>query len=488
MAGSGRTDGPAGQSVETPDPGTADTDVERLRAENLQLRKELGSLRDAPGAPPGRSRIRAVGAAVLGALMALSLVAATVGIWVDRTIWNTDRYLELVAPIADDRAVTDPLAARLTADVFEALDLQARVEEALASIPRLPASAAFLAGPISSGAENAIRGQVETFLASEVFHDIWVELNRRLHTKIVALLEGNYDELPNVSVEGGVVQLNLVSVLAQVLRQVVTTGVNGLGLDVTVPEIPSSLDASAAIERLGSALGVSLPEDFGQVTIMTEAQLTDYQEAARTLDRLGGALALLAVVLLGLTLLVARDRRRALIWLGVGSVAALFLGGIFIRRMEARIVDSIEGPAAQAAARDVFAQVSESLREAGIVVGVVALLIALGAYLAGRPPWLTKAVAAVRRATAEREGGSDLQVWVARHSDATRIGGIVLAVLILFVTGIDWLPVAIVGALLALVLWQIAVAERRTAVVDISGHPEPGVDVADEGVSTRRSR
>jgi hypothetical protein len=34
-------------------------------------------------------------------------------------------------------------------------------------------------------------------------------------------------------------------------------------------------------------------------------------------------------------------------------------------------------------------------------------------------------------------------------------------VAVLFVTGVDWLPVAIVGLLVALLWWAIGVAERR---------------------------
>jgi hypothetical protein len=457
----------------------ANVTLEHLRAENLQLREELRSLREQPP-PRRRSRLRAISTSVLVVLTSLALVGATVGIWFERTVWDTDRYVALVAPIADDPAVTDAIAARLTVDVFEALDISGLVEEALASIPNLPPSAAILAGPITAGAQEVVRRQVETFLASQTFRDLWLGLNRRAHTKIVALLEGEYEELPNVSIEGGVVQLNLVSAVAQLLQRVVQRGVDGLGLDVTVPAIPPDLDASAAIARLETALGASLPEDFGQLTIMTESQLTGYQETARTLDAFGGALALLTIVLLGLTLSVATDRRRALIWVGAGAVIALFLGGIFIRRVEGRIVDSIQSPGAQAAARDIFAEVSSSLRQTGLLIGIPALLIALGAYLAGRPPWLMALFSTVRRVTAQREGGSQLQVWVSRHADATRIVAVVAALLVLFATGIDWLPVAVVGTVLALLLWRIEVAQRRTALLDISGHPEPTDTTTDE--------
>jgi hypothetical protein len=410
-------------------------------------------------------RIRGIATPVLIILTSIALVGATVGIWFERTIWNTDRYVALVEPLADDPAVTDAVAAKLTADVFEALDVRQRVSDALAAIPNLPPSATFLAAPITAGAQDVVRRQVERFLGSETFHNLWVGLNRTVHTKVVALLEGNYAQLPNVSVTGGEVQLNLVSAIAQVIRQVVQSGLEGLGIDVTVPEIPADLDASAAISRLGTALGVTLPPDFGQVTIMTESQLTSYQETAGALKKVGGALALVTIVLVGATLLIALRRRRALIWLGLGGAVALFIGGVFLRRVGSRIVDSVTGSGAQAAAQDVFHQVGASLRHAGILVGVFALLVALVAYLAGRPPWLVAGVATVRRVTAPREGGSELQAWVAGHADATRIGAVVVAVLVLFLTGIDWIPVAVVGAILALVIWQVDVARKRVAAV-----------------------
>jgi hypothetical protein len=139
-------------------------------------------------------------------------------------------------------------------------------------------------------------------------------------------------------------------------------------------------------------------------------------------------------------------------------------------------MDAISGPAAKAAATDVFAEVSASLRRAGIVVGVIALLVALGAYLAGRPPWLMALIERARRATAARPGGSQLQVWVARNADTIRIASVLVAAVVLFLTGIDWLPVAIVGVLLALVLWQVAVASR-SVVIDVS---EPSSDETGE--------
>ena len=68
-----------------------------------------------------------------------------------------------------------------------------------------------------------------------------------------------------------------------------------------------------------------------------------------------------------------------------------------------------------------------------------------------------------RTLTAARPEGSELEVWLAAHADATRIGGAIVATLILFVTGIDWFPVGIVLALYGLLLWSVAAAQKRVA-------------------------
>jgi hypothetical protein len=450
------------------DPGREEeSPAARLARENERLRREVEALRG-DSSPPQRHRVRGTLTVILVILTSLSVVAATAAIWVKRTVRDTDRYVALVAPLADDRAVTDALALRLTDDAFTALNVRQRVEDALGSIPQLPPSAnSLLAGPLTSGVQNVIQSRAERFLASPAFENLWVQVNRQVHVKLVALLEGDYDQLPNVSVTGGEVRLNLVGAVARVLQEVVQQGADELGIDVTIPSIPANLDASAGIERLNSALGTTLPPDFGQVTLMTRQQLEGYQEAAQRLNTLAGALFVLSIALLVATILVATDRRRAIIWLGLGVTVAMVLAGILLRRVEARITESIARPGPRAAARDVFTQVGASLRPAAILVIVVVLLAALAAYLLGRPSWLMRSIAWERRVVASRPEGSELEIWVASHTTLVRGAAMVAAVVAIFFTGIDWIPVGIIGALLLLALWGVAVAERRV----MAAHP-----------------
>jgi hypothetical protein len=443
--------------------GPQESSAERLARENAQLRAEVEAVRarSVSGTGARRHRVRGALTVILVILTSLSVVAATAAIWMKRTVSDTDRYVALVAPLAGDPAVTDALALRLTNDAFIALNVRERIQEALGSIPELPASASsLLAGPLTSGIQNVVQSRAERFLASPAFATLWVQVNRQVHVKLLALLRGDYEQLPNVSQTGGEVRLNLVSAVARVLQRVVQGGADELGINVTIPSIPPNLDASAAIGQLNSALGTTLPPDFGQVTLMTREQLLGYQQAAQRLNTLAGVLVLLSIALLVATILVSTSRRRAVIWLGLGITVAMVLGGVFLRRVEARIIGSVAGPGAKAAASNVFTQVSASLRSAALLVLVVVLLSAMAAYLLGRPSWLRRSIARGQRTVASRPQGSELEVWVASHAALVRIFAAAAAVLAIVWTGIDWIPVGVIGAMFVFVLWGVAVAER----------------------------
>jgi hypothetical protein len=444
-------------------------DPAALEAENARLRAELARARAAEGSRSKRHRLRGVLTGILVVLTSLLVTIATIGVWTQRTLADTDRYVALVEPLAHDPAVTNALATRLTDEVFTALDVPRRVTEALNAIPGLPPSALFLVGPLTSGAQNVVREQVANFLASPAFADLWVQVNRQVHDKLQALLNGRYEELPNLSVDGGEVQLNLVPIVAQIIQRIAQSGVNALGIDATVPTIPTDIDPPSAIQQLGSALGVSLPDNFGQVTIMSADQLSGYQDAVRTSKRLIAGVFVLSLLLIALTIFVANDRRRAVMWLGSGIVVSLFLGAVLLRRVRDNVIASVSTPGARAAARDVFAEVASSLRRAGLTVFLIALFAAVVAYLAGRPPWFTKLLQAAGTGRDEAPGATQVDTWVASHADGVRIAGIVLGLVVLFFTGIDWLPVAIVLLLVGLTFWVVSGAERRMGAPGAEG-------------------
>jgi hypothetical protein len=452
------TDGDASLSTEAlaEQKAALEAEVERLRAEQ------------AAAAKPKRRRLRKVAVGVLVVLTSISVLASTVGIWVHQTAFNTGKFVALMEPLAHDPQVQAQLGTYVTTQIFQAVDLQDKVHGALEAIvsalpPGTPAVSQLpvLAGPITAGAENAVRQRVTTYLRSAAFADLWSRILTTAHPKIVALLKGDYSATPNVQISGDTVYLNAVPVVAEILRSLVEKGLSLVGLNVTIPQISPQDVPQAAIDKLQSVLGVSLPANFGQIPIMSTANLHAAQQAVRTFDLLVWGLIALTIVPLVATLVLSLNRRRTLIQLAIGVTIALLVAGATIRLIRDQVVNSITNPGARGAAKDAIVTVLHSLRTTGAFVLVAAILVGLIAYLAGRPRWLMALVARIRAATAAGSNGSEVERIAAKRFDLLVVVGAALAAVLLFLVGFGWVSVIVIGALFGLWFWGLTVLRGR---------------------------
>lgn len=445
---------------------------EELSKENKALKEELERLRerDAAARSAGRRRIRGTVGGLLVILTALSLVAATVGAWTGRTVWNRGKFMERVAPVIQQPAVRDALATELTDQVFVALDVRNRVSAALAELSadtQVPEQVTFLAGPLTEGMRDLVHDKVVEFIASDTFYGYWTAALAQLHPKMVALLEGDYSQLPNVSVSGGQLQLNLVPIVAQILKDLVQEGLGSLDINITVPDIPANAPVDEAKALLASKLGVSLPEDFGVVTVMTENQLTDMQAAANGLRLLAWGLALLTLLLAAAAIAVAPERRLAFGWLGVASALGVLLGFSALRSVKSSILDSVGSGQVRRAASEIFTQLGGSLRYVAKWVFWVSVVVAILALVLSRPAVLDL-MARVGRSFGG--SGSDMgvsRVWAAQRAGAARGWSIGVAAIVLFFTGLSLLPLLVVAGLLAVALIWIAAAQNEASEVQV---------------------
>ena len=72
---------------------------------------------------------------------------------------------------------------------------------------------------------------------------------------------------------GGYIVLNTVPVINQALGQVSGLASNLTGKNVKLPTITSAEVPQAAVDKLSKALGVKLPSNFGQVTLVRSKNL-----------------------------------------------------------------------------------------------------------------------------------------------------------------------------------------------------------------------
>ena len=357
-----------------------------------------------PGARPGR--IRSVGSWILTVLAGIAVAAAVVGFWAHETLFDTGKFMAAVTPAVESEAVKRVVADRLSDQVLEALDLDTRVAEALdragqrmsdaiadaldlspeqaTRLQRLNGGLQLLAGSIAGGLETRIREAIDRFVTSRDGDGLLVDLVTTLHERTVLLLRDELDQLPSIDVESGEVRLNLVPMVAESIRRVVNAGIVEIGGSRQIPAFDSAEDAEQAIDRLATAVGRDLPPDFGQVPLMSEAQLTNAQDLVQTFDRLVWVLIVLAIVLAVAAVLLAPSLPAGLLRVGAAVAVAVVLGWIAVRAITDAFAQAARTPEGQAAVADVAGTVVHTLQPLATVLIVLGLVVALAAFVFDR--------------------------------------------------------------------------------------------------------
>lgn len=449
-----------------------DDEMDRLRAENEALKARVQR----------RLTWRKVLTVLLVVLTSLSVVASTFAFWAHRTLFDTEAFMSTVGPALEDPALYDAVADRVSAEVIEGLNLEERVTERLSALDEFISQAlvdaldldddirellsrfdrpslADLAPSIAEALETRIDARIHQVITSDTVAGLVPQLVERGHQATVALLRDDLTELPNVYIADGEVRLNLIPIIRDALAAIVDD-LRGFLPDIDLPDVVSNL-ADEGRQQLEEAIGEALPEDFGQVTVMSEEALDQAQASVARLDRYVWALIALSLILAVVTIATSTTRRRTAFQLGLGIVIAITLAALIVRRTETAIVDRIVSPEGDLAARAVLGGVLDSLRRVELIVLIGALVVAVGAYLAGRPAWITRLTS--RESTeAEGDGGpSELDLWVSGHFDLLRVVGVGVAVLVLFLVGLDLVPALVIGGILALYLWYLTEARGR---------------------------
>jgi hypothetical protein len=415
-----------------------------------------------------KHRRRIVG--VLVFLTCVTAVAAMVSVWARALLLNTDRWTDLADRVIREPAVVDALSKRLSTRIVEDLDVQGRVESALAAAERLPEQATLLAGPLASGIQGILEERIHAFLESETGREAWTRINRFAHERIVAVLRG---ETPTgIAIEGGTVTLNTAVIMNGGLSRAEELISDILGRSVSLPTA-EELEASGSADRvravLEERLGVDLPEDFGELVLFRSDRLAAAQDALQLLERFVVLIVALTLILLAVTLLASVDRRRTLVQLGIGLLIGSLVALLAIRATQNAIVD-LAATGSRGAVDEVLSNVFSGLALIARIVLIVAVIMGLGAYLAGRPRWFERLKARLAtEATSDR--ANRVGRWVAAHRDGLRIGGVAVALVILFLVDLSWLSVIVVALLL--LAYELAIGWLASRAVRPAAMP-PG--------------
>jgi hypothetical protein len=339
-------------------------------------------------APPRASQARASRrtlptwlSIILVVLTCIGVLASTMVIWVEATMLNTDRFVALVAPLGSDPRVIESVSQYAADQVVTALDIQNRTTNAL------PLDGRFLTGPLERVIHDFVQTRTADFLTSDRGQALWQAQVRRVHAGLVAVLRGQTSTIGSAN---GVLTLDLLPLLAAMLSRLQQAAPGLIPFGVTIPDLSAAQTPEQARQELAQALGVTLAPDFGVITLAQSATLKTAQRVVSVLDALQVILPLITLALAILTLWLVADRRRTLLLLG-GVTAALFLVAMLVTQL---VLGNIPAAVTANPAHEMVASLVGLVQAnllGTLVVGLFAgLVVALGAYLAGRPEWLTR--------------------------------------------------------------------------------------------------
>ncbi|MEU4220284.1 hypothetical protein [Actinoplanes sp. NPDC026623] len=430
-------------------------ELARLRAENERLR----ALVDRPVAverkPRGRRVGRWTGATVLLVIGCLLLPVGAVALFARAVVFDTDRYVATVAPLAEDPAVRNAVADRITAEVFAALDIDGFTRQAIDALVKqgAPAELSMLQQPMVNGVRSFARSQVYNAVSSDLFARAWEQANRAAHAGLVAALRGNKGGA--IEVENGTVSVNLGTFINAIKPQLISAGVP------FADRIP--------------AVNLSFP-------LVQSDAIPKIQRATSLLDRLAVPLVLFAFLLLAVAVWLAPNRRRMLSFAGLGIALSLLmlLGGLAAGReyyLTHLPPNTLPSDAAAVVWDTLTAQFTDRLQTV-VLVGVV---IALGAWVVG-PGELARALrtGANWLVVNARVGGRRLgwrptavDRWVADHVTWLRAGA--LAVIVIWYALWTRPTTSVVIGLTLTLLGVLAVIELLRRGTDLPPEPDPEI-------------
>jgi len=417
----------------------------------------------APNKP--KRRLRRILAPIIVALAIVVFTATVPAAWSRRTALNTDRFVELVGPLADDQAIQEALAEKVTQRIMSLIDVEAIVTDVF------PERGALLVGPLT----DAIQGYVHTFtlrvFESDQFARLWTETIRFVHTEMLAVLDGGSD---TVSTIGGKVVLNLVPMIELVLEQIKALVPDLIGRNITIPEVDVSLEPGEAVTRLESAFGIDLPDSFGTVVVYDSDELAALQQAVRTFDKLVIVLVLLVLVLVALALWLSPRRRRTLLQLMTGFAVGL----VVVRRIAIAASDqALESarPENQAAAHAVTDRVLGNLLVyTGWLLAVVLVVLVI-AWLTGSYPapvalrrWVTDLARSIGGAVTAERPRSPAVAWIQAHREPLMFAVAAIALLVLLIADVSLfglLVILAVAGIIELVIYRVGTGEGDGARV-----------------------
>lgn len=287
---------------------------------------------------------RRAGSVALITLGVLLLAVGALTAWLRTQVLDTEQWTETSRVTLQQPAVQEAVAQWMVDTTFDRLEPGELIGDALP--PRL----APLSAPIESRLQVETYGVAQKAVASPQAEAVWVGANRRAHTRFRNLIDGKAPFV--VETEQG---------LRVDLRPLLVLVADKVGLD---PKVLDRIPAGATQLRPKNAEKVERGIDL-----------------LRWLERWGAWISLLSLPLIAAGIWLARDRRRAWMWVG-GSVAiaAYLIGQVrewLGPQVASAITEATTWRPAVLATWDTVTQQLGDVSTAGIIIGIGIIAMAL---------------------------------------------------------------------------------------------------------------
>jgi hypothetical protein len=322
--------------------------------------------------------VRSVLALLAGVLAVVGIVGAAVGLWAKSTVLDSARVAQTTYQVLGDEEVSDALAAKVVAEVSNAIGLSDLIDEYVPGL--LQDRVEVVRAGIRATAEDRLGALIRTddvrlLVATAV---------GRTHAAAVKVLEGE-GLVDGVTVEDGEVTLNVLPLASRALLQLQDIG---LLSQIDVPDLDRSDDADAQRAELSAALGRELPEEFGEIVVYRSDALAEAggtvaaaQQLLVTLQRALWVLLVTGLVMAVVSVWLSRNRPRTVLIVASGILVLMIAVRLTMRAAVNRIPELLVDAGASSASEQVLRNLQESLANSTIAYVLLALFAIVIAWL-----------------------------------------------------------------------------------------------------------
>ena len=336
-----------------------------MRSETDAPPRDEGGDETRPAAiDPRRGRARSAAAAVLIVLGVVLAPIAAVGAWAHERLIDTGSFVDTLAPLASEPAVQSFVSGEIMTAVEASLDIDSIVRELFVGIeelglpPRSTAALGLLEAPAAEGVRSIMRSGVERAVESPQFAALWAAALRESHARAIAVIQGDPNALLQLS-DDGALSLSLGLVVDGVRESLVD---QGMRLATLIPAIDRSIPIvdSASLVQLRAGYGLAVA--------------------------LGAWLPWFSLGLLALGLGFAPARLRALARTALGLALAFLLLFVALGIARAAAIGELSpGIMPAETAGIVFDQLTRGISSSALLLAVVSVVLAFGAWLFAGP-------------------------------------------------------------------------------------------------------